>query len=91
MGLRPVAVDGRHAAEQRLRLLGGGDGLELDDSTVYRLAVSADELTEEMRALFDCKGGGKPDAVQGKVTAEKAELAEEVAPLVLGGRFLMLH
>lgn len=35
----------------------------------------ARELTEEMRALFDCKGGGKPDAVQGKVTAEKAELA----------------
>lgn len=35
----------------------------------------AREMTEEMRAAFDCKGGGKPDAVQGKVTGTKAELA----------------
>lgn len=31
-------------------------------------------FAEEMKAAFGCKGGGKPDAVQGRVAAEKAEL-----------------
>lgn len=31
-------------------------------------------FTEEMRELFGCKGGGKADAVQGRVTAEKKAL-----------------
>ena len=30
---------------------------------------------EEMKTAFGCKGGGKPDGVQGRVTAEKKELA----------------
>ena len=32
--------------------------------------------TEEMKEPFGCKGGGKPDAVQGKVAAEKKALKE---------------
>lgn len=31
-------------------------------------------FAEEMREPFGCKGGGKPDAVQGRVTAEKKAL-----------------
>ncbi len=31
-------------------------------------------IVDEMRALFDCKGGGKNDAAQGRVTAEKKAL-----------------
>lgn len=34
----------------------------------------AREMTEELRTAFDCKGGGKPDAVQGKVSGKKADL-----------------
>lgn len=34
----------------------------------------AREFAEEMKAAFGCKGGGKPDAVQGRVTAERAAL-----------------
>ncbi len=34
----------------------------------------AREFTEEMKEPFGCKGGGKPDAVQGRVSAEKKEL-----------------
>ena len=30
--------------------------------------------TDEMKEPFGCKGGGKPDAVQGRVEAKKAEL-----------------
>ncbi len=34
----------------------------------------AREYTEAMKAPFGCKGGGKPDAVQGRVEAKKADL-----------------
>lgn len=34
----------------------------------------AREMTDAMRAAFDCKGGGKPDAAQGKVSGKKTEL-----------------
>lgn len=44
-------------------LLFAKDGLELDDSTVYRLAVSADELTEEMRAGAEQTGHSPTDAI----------------------------
>lgn len=30
--------------------------------------------TDEMKEPFGCKGGGKPDAVQGRVAAEKKAL-----------------
>lgn len=34
----------------------------------------ARDFTEEMKELFGCKGGGKPDAVQGRVRGEKKAL-----------------
>lgn len=33
-------------------------------------------LAEEMKAAFGCKGGGKPDAVQGRVNTEKKALQD---------------
>ena len=36
----------------------------------------ARSFTEEMKPLFACKGGGKPDAVQGRITGEKAAVRD---------------
>jgi alanyl-tRNA synthetase len=32
------------------------------------------EYTDAMKEPFACKGGGKPDAVQGRVTGEKKDI-----------------
>ena len=33
-------------------------------------------LLEEMKQVFDCKGGGKPEAVQGKINGDKNKIKE---------------
>lgn len=61
-------------AEKRAAVLTGKDGETAYTFVLLSKEHDARKMTDALRAQFDCKGGGKPDAVQGKISGKKADL-----------------
>lgn len=60
--------------EKRAAVLTGKAGETAYTFVLLSKERDAREMTDTMRTQFDCKGGGKPDAVQGKLSGKKADL-----------------